>query len=110
MMSAEELLAKVGQSGDETEFYTPMPAGDRKSTRLNSSHLVISYAVFCLKKKKAIQNQREPQLRDQHTHNATAVPGLLNPTSQAGLQREADQPAIHAERTQRAEIQARTDY
>src|SRR6266446_9385216 len=27
---------------------------DRKSTRLNSSHLVISYAVFCLKKKKTI--------------------------------------------------------
>src|SRR5205807_9859885 len=30
----------------------PKPARDRKSTRLNSSHLVISYAVFCLKKKK----------------------------------------------------------
>src|SRR3989454_7102117 len=29
---------------------------DRKSTRLNSSHLVISYAVFCLKKKKNIQS------------------------------------------------------
>src|SRR2546426_8492250 len=29
-------------------------ATDRKSTRLNSSHLVISYAVFCLKKKKKI--------------------------------------------------------
>src|SRR3989454_659136 len=29
-----------------------LSAGDRKSTRLNSSHLVISYAVFCLKKKK----------------------------------------------------------
>src|SRR5256885_8758327 len=28
---------------------------DRKSTRLNSSHLVISYAVFCLKKKKQIE-------------------------------------------------------
>src|SRR5437899_5359343 len=28
------------------------PIGDRKSTRLNSSHLGISYAVFCLKKKK----------------------------------------------------------
>src|SRR5438034_2484966 len=27
------------------------PGGDRKSTRLNSSHTVISYAVFCLKKK-----------------------------------------------------------
>src|SRR3989454_5602884 len=30
-----------------------LPGIDRKSTRLNSSHLVISYAVFCLKKKKA---------------------------------------------------------
>src|SRR2546426_8160838 len=35
-------------------------ATDRKSTRLNSSHLVISYAVFCLKKKKNsdIQHRR----------------------------------------------------
>src|SRR5256885_12851457 len=30
---------------------TQLAASDRKSTRLNSSHLVISYAVFCLKKK-----------------------------------------------------------
>src|ERR1035438_1632441 len=30
---------------------TPIPCTDRKSTRLNSSHLGISYAVFCLKKK-----------------------------------------------------------
>src|SRR2546426_5655659 len=30
----------------------PARVADRKSTRLNSSHLVISYAVFCLKKKK----------------------------------------------------------
>src|SRR2546426_5462762 len=30
----------------------PQVVTDRKSTRLNSSHLVISYAVFCLKKKK----------------------------------------------------------
>src|SRR5258708_25089468 len=29
--------------------------GDRKSTRLNSSHQIISYAVFCLKKKKLVQ-------------------------------------------------------
>src|SRR3989454_2077176 len=32
---------------------------DRKSTRLNSSHLVISYAVFCLKKKKHRQESRK---------------------------------------------------
>src|SRR5256885_7477527 len=32
----------------------PLAIADRKSTRLNSSHLVISYAVFCLKKKKIL--------------------------------------------------------
>src|SRR5258708_28008923 len=35
-----------------------LDAGDRKSTRLNSSHQIISYAVFCLKKKKK-RHQRE---------------------------------------------------
>src|SRR5947207_7709153 len=33
----------------------PHHEGDRKSTRLNSSHTVISYAVFCLKKKKKLE-------------------------------------------------------
>src|SRR5690606_40344900 len=32
----------------------PCPPADRKSTRLNSSHVKISYAVFCLKKKKEV--------------------------------------------------------
>src|ERR1039457_6058475 len=36
---------------------------DRKSTRLNSSHLVISYAVFCLKKKKKFHQQPSPVAR-----------------------------------------------
>src|SRR5256885_2065806 len=40
--------------------------GDRKSTRLNSSHLVISYAVFCLKKKKIIN-------RITHNHGCQTV-------------------------------------
>ena len=34
-------------------------AKDRKSTRLNSSHVVISYAVFCLKKKKKLKKQTQ---------------------------------------------------
>src|SRR5256885_5046132 len=37
---------------DVVEMAEGAPRTDRKSTRLNSSHLVISYAVFCLKKKK----------------------------------------------------------
>src|SRR5256885_6265388 len=39
------------QNGYRGDYVLPL-AQDRKSTRLNSSHLVISYAVFCLKKKK----------------------------------------------------------
>src|SRR5256885_13007197 len=37
---------------------------DRKSTRLNSSHLVISYAVFCLKKKKKIAIRHKVYIPD----------------------------------------------
>src|SRR5215471_2204834 len=49
--------------------------GDRKSTRLNSSHVEISYAVFCLKKKKkknknspAQKNKKKNQQNNQHQH------------------------------------------
>src|SRR3989454_5332201 len=53
----------VGDVAEHTELFFQAvdgggvlpPQGDRKSTRLNSSHLVISYAVFCLKKKKKIE-------------------------------------------------------
>src|SRR2546422_7887758 len=44
------------RSPKSTEFLKPLPIeGDRKSTRLNSSHGYISYAVFCLKKKKKLK-------------------------------------------------------
>src|SRR5690625_5509640 len=36
-----------------------LPPLDRKSTRLNSSHVAISYAVFCLKKKKKTEEKTE---------------------------------------------------
>src|SRR5438445_3890541 len=41
----------------------PHPGADRKSTRLNSSHANISYAVFCLKKKKKKLAIKEKQIR-----------------------------------------------
>src|SRR5438094_7537265 len=41
-----------GLREEEPRFAGRSIAGDRKSTRLNSSHRTISYAVFCLKKKK----------------------------------------------------------
>src|SRR3712207_8012511 len=44
------------QAQDDSLPLTPPPKVDRKSTRLNSSHANISYAVFCLKKKKHIKS------------------------------------------------------
>src|SRR5258707_9708738 len=43
---------KAERRGGVFAAVSPGPDGDRKSTRLNSSHANISYAVFCLKKKK----------------------------------------------------------
>src|SRR5690349_24015438 len=52
---------------EHANFHTQRPGRhrDRKSTRLNSSHVEISYAVFCLKKKKTINEQ---------TSNSSPVP------------------------------------
>src|SRR5256885_2102101 len=84
---------------------------DRKSTRLNSSHLVISYAVFCLKKKNATDNHtvgmgdagtHSAILRSHVPHLDEAVPrfvsgamakagkGLLEGTLQAGTSALSD--------------------
>src|SRR5437763_6619010 len=54
----------------------------------------------------AVQNQNEPQLRDENAHNDKSVHGVLNPTYQAGLRRAAVQPDIEAERKKRDEIEA----
>src|SRR5256885_5088065 len=46
-----QTLLTLGKQGDHIICFVETYNPDRKSTRLNSSHLVISYAVFCLKKK-----------------------------------------------------------
>src|SRR5690242_21392767 len=55
----EAMKAFVARRGPVAVFVARFVPGvrlDRKSTRLNSSHMSISYAVFCLKKKKQITN------------------------------------------------------
>src|SRR5438045_6709352 len=47
----------------------PRTHQDRKSTRLNSSHLGISYAVFCLKKKKQKKHNTERKVEHQNTEH-----------------------------------------
>src|SRR3954467_5648693 len=74
---------------------------DRKSTRLNSSHTIISYAVFCLKKKQALRTQPRPRRPPQPVpprpppaaaagpRDRLAVGGLLSPSVLTLLGRRA---------------------
>src|SRR5690625_5941516 len=48
----DDLVTKTVAPAIEAVFGAAFDAADRKSTRLNSSHVAISYAVFCLKKKR----------------------------------------------------------
>src|SRR3989442_8912752 len=57
------MLDALGPGAIWVQMSTVGVAGDRKSTRLNSSHVRISYAVFCLKKKKNdMENLSLPQI------------------------------------------------
>src|SRR3712207_6963636 len=71
-------LAVASSSPRERVNRTLRRSGDRKSTRLNSSHANISYAVFCLKKKKKPTNSlpRPPTPAYSHTTNITST--LIN--------------------------------
>src|SRR5256885_7657406 len=88
----------VGKTGPVTisgRVGRVIAALDRKSTRLNSSHLVISYAVFCLKKKKTAQHHSAvsgspfaptrfpfaPALRSSYVSSPVGLVGLSRPRS-----------------------------
>src|SRR5688572_31453097 len=66
----EQAVPRAAVGRDEAREYLLVAvivadAGDRKSTRLNSSHSQISYAVFCLKKKK--NNKKKKQITKANT-------------------------------------------
>src|SRR5439155_21582848 len=58
-------------SGPRLRVIDPMcrSRGDRKSTRLNSSHVAISYAVFCLKKKKKKKKKKRNERKHDDDNN-----------------------------------------
>src|SRR2546429_5835177 len=62
-------LAQLRIGGNRRQFLRPGNSADRKSTRLNSSHGYISYAVFCLKKKK----KKNPMTTASRTYNQSVL-------------------------------------
>src|ERR1022692_1914618 len=66
-------------------------SSDRKSTRLNSSHLVISYAVCCLKKKNHLEDPPVVPRGDGHAARHEAVADLV------GLECVVERPPFEAE-------------
>src|SRR5690242_21304824 len=81
------VAASVVPGGMQVIPYCPQPAHgsfgnrdnynrrheDRKSTRLNSSHMSISYAVFCLKKKKKHTQENDIRKNTQNDHYALSL-------------------------------------
>src|SRR5207248_7385187 len=71
--------------GPDPGCTTPSGHGDRKSTRLNSSHRTTSYAVFCLKKKKwlcrssATSSRGEPRIRCRLMSGTRTIPRIRDP-------------------------------
>src|SRR5947209_12322833 len=70
----------AGRTCRATSICTPSRL-DRKSTRLNSSHANISYAVFCLKKKTNQLQDGRPELCVQQLRHATSTAALDPPTA-----------------------------
>src|SRR2546426_1777262 len=64
--ASPEVTASAITAPLERQFGQLPGLKDRKSTRLNSSHLVISYAVFCLKKKKTRSFSVKERQHDSH--------------------------------------------
>src|SRR5947199_2856519 len=67
-LSCPELIQNCSSPGSmsTSAVRRAQASRDRKSTRLNSSHLGISYAVFCLKKKKRLHRPSSPHPCDLH--------------------------------------------
>src|SRR3989442_11877427 len=81
--SALELGHHQAARTHEVDLLLPLRnPGDRKSTRLNSSHVRISYAVFCLKKKKekhkSKQISRENQIHIAQNTNSDSLAGVTH--------------------------------
>src|SRR5438477_8387987 len=63
----------TSRSRPRTRQAGSLERADRKSTRLNSSHMSISYAVFCLKKKKKKNNKKTQNKKNETNNNSKYI-------------------------------------
>src|SRR3989454_5002024 len=91
--SAESVRAAPTCRLTENGSKLPPIRRDRKSTRLNSSHLVISYAVFCLKKKKNNHTAHD-SVQLEHTPNTQAAMRQPAPGVTTGHHRTQRRPRL----------------
>src|SRR5438105_11847596 len=73
-------LRTRGEHAQHLVAYARRHAGDRRSTRLNSSHEWISYAVFCLKKKKNKTNCKNHKISQTYEHKILTADTLSTTT------------------------------
>src|SRR5690242_5974674 len=66
--------------GSRKSYLGSRESQDRKSTRLNASHMSISYAVFCLKKKKTHHQQIHTPLTSSHPTHSSSPTSFTNDT------------------------------
>src|SRR5256885_9039441 len=88
LVAREEQTARIASGVEQFQQFQmadDVLVEDRKSTRLNSSHLVISYAVFCLKKKKVTNSLLLRSRRRISTSNSFASPTLITSPLLAAL-------------------------
>src|SRR3954449_6591103 len=72
-------------------------SSDRKSTRLNSSHTLISYAVFCLDKKRVVRSEEHTSELQSHSHLACRLLlGQTTPVATATAPRASSATLAHA--------------
>src|SRR5690349_23984030 len=75
ILAAGDLLLLLTDGIEESMSPDDSLLGDRKSTRLNSSHVEISYAVFCLKKKKEMAKDKKTIPTRSHHQSPDEPPG-----------------------------------
>src|SRR2546422_5757633 len=77
-------------------------SSDRKSTRLNSSHGYISYAVFCLKKKKQKETQDMEGIKKEEEHTRDRLPVGVQHIQRRRCSHAENHTELHSDHIQRA--------